>query len=178
LTRRSDDLIRREMVALLPRLRRFARALTGSLDEGDDLVQATYERAIRNLDQWQPGTRLDSWMFRIAQNIRLNRIRGMQTRNRHLRQISTDGHAVSDGVRAMESRSTLAAVRGFVARLPEEQRAVLLLVCVEGLSYKEVGETLDLPMGTVTSRLARARIALRAFIQGEAAPPMPTRVEA
>jgi RNA polymerase sigma-70 factor (ECF subfamily) len=168
------------MVALLPRLRRFACALTGSMDEGDDLAQATVERAIRNLDKWQPGTRLDSWMFRIAQNIRLNRIRGMQIRNRHLQAVSTDHHAVSDGVRTAETRLTLAAVRQFVARLPEEQRAVLLLVCVEGLSYREVCETLDLPMGTVTSRLARARIALRAFMQaGEAAPtPLPTRIEA
>jgi RNA polymerase sigma-70 factor (ECF subfamily) len=166
------------MVSLLPRLRRFACGLTGSMDEGDDLVQATCERAIRNLDKWQPGTRLDSWMFRIAQNLRLNRLRSMQTRNRHLRPVVTDDQATSDGVRTAESRLTLESVRHFVGRLPEEQRAILLLVCVEGLSYKEVSDALDVPMGTVTSRLARARLALRAFMTGDEAPPTPTPLPA
>ncbi len=69
MNRSADELVRRELEALLPRLRRFAYGLTDSMDEGDDLLQATYERAIRNLDKWRPGTRLDSWMFRIAQNL-------------------------------------------------------------------------------------------------------------
>jgi len=70
-----DDSTRREMVVLLPRLRRFAFALTGSVDEGDDLVQATYERALVRLGQWQNGSRLDSWMFRIAHNLHRKRER-------------------------------------------------------------------------------------------------------
>ncbi len=156
---------------MLPRLRRFAYGLTGSMDEGDDLVQATYERAIRSIDQWQPGTRLDSWMFRIAQNLRYNEIRSARTRLRHLRPIITDDQASCDGVQAMESRLSLAAVRRFLGRLPNDQRTTLLLVCVEGMSYQEVADTLEVPIGTVTSRLARARIRLREYMNGEPAQP-------
>ncbi len=168
--------MRGELEALLPRLRRFAYGLTGCVDEGDDLVQATYERALRNLDKWRPGTRLDSWMFRIAQNLRYNEMRNLRTRSRHLRPVVTDDHAVCDGARAMESKLALAAVRRFVGRLPEDQRSVLLLVCVEGLSYKDVSEMLDLPIGTVTSRLARARIGLREFMK-DGPPPRPELLE-
>ena len=156
---------------MLPRLRRFAYGLTGSMDEGDDLVQATYERAIRSIDQWQPGTRLDSWMFRIAQNLRYNEVRSARTRLRHLRPITTDDQANCDGVQAMESRLSLAAVRRFLGRLPDDQRTTLLLVCVEGMSYQEVADTLEVPIGTVTSRLARARIRLREYMNGEPAQP-------
>ena len=156
-----DETIRREMLALLPRLRRFAYGLTGSIDEGDDLVQATCERAISRIDTWEPGTRLDSWMYRIARNVFLNEMRARKVRREHLKLVDPKETVVVDGVRAMESRLTFARVRDLVARLPEEQRTVLLLVCVEGLAYKEVAEVLDLPMGTVTSRLARARLALK-----------------
>ncbi len=69
MNRSADELVRGELEALLPRLRRFAYGLTDSMDEGDDLLQATYERGLQNLDKWRPGTRLDSWMFRIAQNL-------------------------------------------------------------------------------------------------------------
>lgn len=141
------------------------------MDEGDDLVQATYERAIGSLDKWQPGTRLDSWMFRIAQNLRCNQLRSARTRSRHLRPIATDDQANCDGVQAMESRLSLDAVRRFLSYLPDDQRTVLLLVCVEGMSYQEVSDTLDLPIGTVTSRLARARIRLREYMNGEASEP-------
>ncbi len=161
-----DEPIQREMIALLPRLRRFAYGLTGSVPDGDDLVQATCERAIGNLDKWQPGTRLDSWMFRIAQNLHRNDIRGGRLRQRHLSVVDPD--SVSDGLgeRAAEARLTLDAVRRHLLRLPEEQTAVVMLVCVEGLSYKEVSEALEISMGTVASRLARARETLKAMIEG------------
>ncbi len=161
-----DETIRREMLAVLPRLRRFAYGLTGSIDEGDDLVQATCERAIRRIDTWEPGTRLDSWMYRNARNVFLNEMRARKVRSEHLKLVDPEQTVVVDGVRAMESRLTFARVRDLVARLPEEQRTVLLLVCVEGLAYKEVAEVLDLPMGTVTSRLARARLALKEVLAG------------
>ena len=163
-----DDNIRREMLALLPRLRRFAYGLTGSIDEGDDLVQATCERAIRHIGTWQQGTRLDSWMYRIARNTYFNTLRAKRVRSDHLQSVDLDELTRVDGARAMEARLTFTAVRGFIARLPEEQRSIVLLVCVEGLAYKEVAETLDLPIGTVTSRLARARIALKDFVDGNA----------
>ncbi len=156
------------MLALLPRLRRFAYGLTGSIDEGDDLVQITCERAIRNIDTWQVGTRLDSWMYRIARNQFLNQVRAGKTRGLRLEVADIDRHNYVDGARAMEAQLTLDAVRDLTARLPEEQRSILLLVCVEGLSYKEVSAVLDIPMGTVTSRLARARAALKEGLDGPA----------
>lgn len=155
-----------ELVALQPRLRRFAYGLTGTRDGADDLVQAAYERALSRLHQWQPGTRLDSWMYRMIQTIRINQVKAERVRGGHLDPVEPDTEMGVDGVRDMEARLTLGAVRHFVARLPEEQRSVLLLIAVEGLSYKETSETLGVPIGTVTSRLARARIALKDFVYG------------
>ena len=162
-----DESIRREMLAFLPRLRRFAYGLTGSVADGDDLLQATCERAIRYIDQWQPGTRLDSWMYRIARNLHLNNLRAKGVRHQHLASVDPVEHGAVDGVRAAEAQMTYEAVRRFVGRLPEEQRTILLLVTVEGFSYREVSEMLELPIGTVTSRLARARIALKSYLGGE-----------
>ena len=154
------------MLALLPRLRRFAYGLTGSIDDGDDLVQTTCERAIRHIDTWQPGTRLDSWMYRIARNTYFNALRAKRIRADHLQSVDPNAANRVDGAGDMEARLTFAAVRDFIGRLPEEQRSIVLLVCVEGLSYKEVADILNLPIGTVTSRLARARIALKSFADG------------
>lgn len=161
-----DETIRREMLALMPRLRRFAYGLTGSIDEGDDLVQATYERAIDRIATWEAGTRLDSWMYRVARNIYFNWCRAGRVRSEYLQAVETEPLGTHDGPRAIEAHLTLALARDCIARLPEEQRMVLLLVSVEGLAYKEVAEVLDLPIGTVNSRLARARLALRALIEG------------
>src|SRR5262245_31264218 len=121
--------VKAEMVSLLPRLRRFAYGLTGSLDEGDDLTQAACEKALRSLAQYTPGTRLDSWMFRIAQNLWIDRHR----RRRAQRELSVEpadleALAAGDAAREMEQRLDLADVRREVALLPEDQRAVLLLV--------------------------------------------------
>jgi RNA polymerase sigma-70 factor (ECF subfamily) len=164
-----DEALKRDMLELLPRLRRFACGLTGTVDEGDDLVQATYERAIRYADSWQPGTRLDSWMFRIARNLHLNELRRRRVRREHLRVVAAEDEEDKRETGAAEAKLTLDAVTGFLGRLPEEQRSVLLLICVEGLSYKETAAALDLPIGTVTSRLARARIALAGFVEGTGA---------
>jgi len=161
-----DDLIENEMLAFLPRLRRFTHGLTGSAADGDDLLQATCERAIRNIDSWKKGSRLDSWMFRIARNLHLNERRAKGVRDSHLRDVTHTQAMAFDGEAAADSRLAFDAVRGFVARLPEEQRTVLLLVAVEGLSYREAADILDIPMGTVTSRLARARATLSALAEG------------
>ena len=170
-----DETIGAEMLALLPRLRRFAHGLTGKSEEAEELVQATCERAIRHIALWQPGTRLDHWMFAIARNLNLNNLRARKVRGAHLAPVALDDHLSIDGVRAAESRSTFTAVQGFVGRLPEEQRSALLLNCVEGLSYKEVAEVLDLPVGTVTSRIARARIALRDYVNGSETAALPEK---
>lgn len=181
-----DKQVERELRALLPRLRRFTCGLTGSSQDGDDLLQGTCERAIRNLDKWEAGTRLDSWLYRIAHNLHLNERRAAGVRQRHLLAVEAGqeglggeilGAGLVDGASAMEARLTLGAVRDFVQRLPEEQRAILLLFAVEGQSYKEIAEILDLPMGTVTSRLGRARLALRDFMRDGGDPPSKTSEE-
>ncbi len=154
------DVFRRDLVALVPKLRRFARSLVGSVQDADDLVQAACEKALRNADQFRVGTRMDSWMYRIVQTLwlddrRRNRTRGT-TVDPEEAYLSDEGKAA----RLPEDRMMLAQVRVAMAALPEGQREVLSLIAVEGLSYKETAEVLDLPIGTVMSRLSRAREAL------------------
>lgn len=156
----SSDQIIHAMVALQPRLRRFAYGLTGSIDEADELVQCTYERAISRLNQWQAGSRLDSWMYRILQNIWLNQLRARRVRREHLSQTEVDSLGSDSHQRQTEASMMLEQVRLCILRLPEEQRAPLLLVSVEGLSYKEAAEVLEIPIGTLTSRLSRGRLNL------------------
>jgi RNA polymerase sigma-70 factor (ECF subfamily) len=161
---RVSDEIRNRMVAVLPRLRRFAHALTGNTEQADDLVQDACLRALSRIDLWQPGTRLDSWMYRIAQNIWLDRVRANKVRGETLGLDVTEGIAGSDGRVVTESELTLKAVAAAMARLPAEQRATVALVCIEGASYKEAAEIAGVPVGTVMSRLARARRTLNAML--------------
>ena len=162
------DRNRTEMLALLPRLRRFAVALTGRATDADDLVQDTIERALRNLDQFTPGTRMDSWMFRIAQNLWIDNLRSRKTRGQPV-QLEDAEHVSVDGQRAAEARLMMTdTVRAF-AELPEDQRVVVALVLVDGLSYREAASVLQVPIGTVPSRLARGRDALAAKVLGRAA---------
>lgn len=149
--------IRSQMIEFLPRLRRFAYALTRNMELADDLVQDTCERALARSDQWQPGTRLDSWMYRIAQNIwfdagRASKVRGEQAELADIAEV-----AGSDGRDVTETRLTLTAVFDTIEKLPRDQQVLVALVCVDGLSYKEAADTLNLPIGTVMSRLSRAR---------------------
>jgi RNA polymerase sigma-70 factor (ECF subfamily) len=155
-----DDAVRKELVALLPRLRRFSYGLTGSIADGDDLVQSACVRALDRIGQWQPGTRLDSWMYRILQNLWIDQLRAGRSREVTMEDEAMAAVPGGDQAREMEARLGLADVRREVGRLPAEQRSVLLLVSVEGLSYKQAAEILDIPIGTVMSRLARARLAL------------------
>lgn len=154
--------VRSRMIEFIPRLRRFAYALTRNMDLADDLVQDTCERALSRADQWRPGTRLDSWMYRIAQNIWFDQGRAAKVRG-EMADLDTVAELTgSDGRKVTENRLTLAAVFEAMNRLPPEQQVLVTLVCVEGLSYKEAAETLELPIGTVMSRLARARQAIAA----------------
>lgn len=162
----EDGDLRTALVALEPRLRRFAYGLTGSQEESADLVQSAYERALGRLEQWKVGSRLDSWMYRIVQTIWFNRLNSQAVRNRYLVQ-SDRADPGYRGDLQIESHITLERVREQLLRLPEEQRAVLLLVAVEGLSYKEASAVLEVPIGTITSRLARARSSLRDLIDGK-----------
>jgi RNA polymerase sigma-70 factor (ECF subfamily) len=152
--------IRDRMVELLPRLRRFAYALTGSLDRADDLVQDTCARALANAEQWQSGTRLDSWMYRIAQNLWFDRMRAQKVRGPTVDPEAMREVAGLDGRDVTESRLTLQAVARGISQLPLDQQLVIAHVCIDGLSYKDAADALDIPIGTVMSRLARARRAL------------------
>lgn len=162
------DPVRRELLALLPRLRRFARALTRNADQADDLVQTAVERALRNLDGWTPGTRLDSWMFRIMKNSWIDELRSRTVRDRVFAPEEAGATVGSDGAAAMETHLEAQAVRAAMEDLPEEQRLVVALVLVEGFSYRETAEMLDVPIGTVTSRLARGRLAIETRLGGRA----------
>jgi RNA polymerase sigma-70 factor (ECF subfamily) len=158
----------RDIVALLPRLRRFAAGLTGSVQEGDDVVQSACLRALERYHQWEPGTRLDSWMFRIIRNLWLDRAKSAWSR---LVRSDPDAlAAIPDNSlsREIEVRDELASARAAIATLPEAQREVLLLVTVEGLTYEAAAEVLDVPLGTVMSRLARARVAVARQVRGAA----------
>jgi len=154
------------MVALLPRLRRFAVSLTGNMADADDLVQDTVERALRNLHRWQPGTRLDSWMFRIAQNLWIDTARSRRVRASSSGSMDETENVAFDGARDAEVRITFADTCRAFAELPEEQRVVVALIVVDGMSYREAADVLAVPIGTVTSRLARAREALAASVFG------------
>lgn len=162
----SDD-FDSALVALRPRLMRFARGLTGSAADADDLVQNTLERALARRTQWSEGTRLDSWVFRIAQSIRLNQVAAAKVRQRHAVSESHTEAAYFDGQRAMESRYSLERVQQVILTLPEEQRVALMLVSIEGFSYQEASSVIGVPVGTLTSRLARARMAVRDAIYGD-----------
>ncbi|OYX55172.1 MAG: RNA polymerase subunit sigma-70 [Comamonadaceae bacterium 32-67-11] len=148
---------RAELISLLPRLRRFAYGLTGDGHQADDLVQAGCLKAIERWSQYQSGTSLASWLFRILQTTWLDEYRTRQRQQTDSWDEGFDELIGDDGTTLLEARSEARAVRRLVAELPEDQRAVLMLVAVEGLSYKEAAEVLELPLGTVMSRLARAR---------------------
>jgi len=150
---------RDELVAVLPRLTSFACRLTGSRDDGADLVQSACQRALEASHQWRPDARLDSWMYRIIQNLWIDRLRRQKVRC--LAEPEEPDWRVLDGRSAADSWLMLQKVRGAVDELPREQRDVLELIAVQGCSYKEAARQLELPIGTVMSRLARARDRLK-----------------
>jgi RNA polymerase sigma-70 factor (ECF subfamily) len=157
----------RELVALLPRLRRFAAGLAGTVHDGDDLVQGALTKALSNADRWTPGTRLDSWMYRIIQNHWIDTVRARKTRNDSSELDDADRHVSIDGARAADSAINADRLRKEIERLPPEQRSVLLLVAIEGQSYADAASALGIPVGTVMSRLSRARAALSHSIYGD-----------
>ena len=157
-----------EMLALLPRLRRFARALTGSPADADDLCQATVEKALIARGQWQAGTRMDSWMYRIMRNGWIDTIRARTRAGQTFLPEETGLSVGDDGAARIEAHVALGEVEAAMRGLPDEQREAVALVLIEGLAYKEAAAVLDVPMGTLTSRLVRGRQALLAKL-GEAA---------
>jgi len=144
----------------LPRLRRFAHALSRDGADADDLTQMTVERALNARAQWQPGTRLDSWLYRIMRNLWIDAAR---SRARKAKVESPPEAAEGIGVDPRPGLEAAVDLQRFMAameRLPDEQREVLALILIEGFGYREAAELLDLPIGTVSSRLVRGRTAL------------------
>ena len=150
----------------IPRLRRYARALTGDRSAADDLVQDTLERALSRFHLWRQGSDLRAWLFTIMHNIFVNQAR---SRARH-QQEALDGDPNAEALRGRDPEwLELRDLASALARVPDEQRAVLLLVGLEQFTYDEAARILDVPIGTVMSRLSRGRERLRALLGGEAA---------
>lgn len=162
-----DDTTQQALIALIPRLRRFARVLTGTIADADDVVQASLEKAMLNLDQWQPGTRLDSWVFRIARNHWVDDRRRAHNSKGHDDIGEMIDLAGDDGLAVVEASNEARMVRAAVDRLPPEQRDVVALVMLEEFSYREAADALGLPIGTVMSRLSRAKAALAKLVTNE-----------
>lgn len=150
------------MVALLPRLRRFAAGLARDRVDGDDLVQLTVERALASRTQWQAGTRLDSWMYRIMRNIWIDQGRASARRRETF--VDEDAGLSVGGDGAQEAAVELSMVDRAMQQLPEEQREAVLLVMVEGYAYREAADIAGVPIGTLNSRLVRGRDALLALL--------------
>lgn len=155
----------KRLVELIPRLRRYARALVGERASADDLVQDTLERAWAKLHLYRRGTDLRAWLFTVMHNVHVNRVRATRPVD-----------PLEDDMPELAQRGTqpdALLVRDLdraIARLPADQRAVLLLVTLEEMSYEEVARTLGIPIGTVMSRLSRAREKLRAMMLGQIPP--------
>ncbi|KQM23670.1 MULTISPECIES: RNA polymerase sigma factor [unclassified Sphingomonas] len=155
-----------ELLTHLPLLRRVAHALARNPADADDLLQAAVERALTRRDQWQAGTRLDAWAIRILRNLWIDTVRA-QARRRETFVPPEAGDAVG---RQGEQEMTVEMhnIGRAMGKLPPEQREVIALVMVEGFAYREAAEILDIPIGTLTSRLVRGREALLGHL-GEAA---------
>jgi RNA polymerase sigma-70 factor (ECF subfamily) len=152
----------------IPRLRRYALALTGGREAADDLTQDTLERAWRKRALWQPGTDLRAWLFTVMHNVYVNGIRSARTTESLDEEVPASAalHAIPSGSTA-ESRIVLSELQAALVQLAPEQREVVLLVGLEQMSYAEAAAVLQVPIGTVMSRLARGRERLRRLLDAE-----------
>ena len=154
------------MGEVIPRLRRYARALTGDRNAADDLVQDTLERAWTKFHLWRRGSDLRAWLFTIMHNVHVNQLRG---RRSEFASPIDDEHVDPPTRPTQTDMLEVRDIDSSLQRLPVEQREVLLLVALERMSYQETANALGIPIGTVMSRLSRARERLRALLKGEAA---------
>ena len=157
-------ILRYQMVGMLPRLRRFARSLTKDSDRADDLVQAACERALARLDQLAEGTRLDSWLYRIIYTRWIDNVRRRKTRSANLILLTEEKKSAAPIADSGDHLDAVLDLQNALNALPEEHQAALALVCVEGYSYAEAAAVLEVPAGTVASRVARARTKLNTLL--------------
>jgi RNA polymerase sigma-70 factor (ECF subfamily) len=161
-----SDEFREGLLAAIPSLRAFAFSLIGRSDRADDLVQETMMKAWAHHSSFQEGTNLRAWLFTMMHNLRIN---GARSLRREGFALPPDAASRLSSPATQVGRLTLRDLERALAALEEEHRAVVLLVGLEGLSYEEVADVLALPLGTVRSRLSRARMRLRRFLEGEEA---------
>jgi RNA polymerase sigma factor (sigma-70 family) len=162
----------RQLALEIPRLRRYARALVGDRAAADDLLQDTLERAWSRAGQWRPGSDLRVWLFSIMHNLRIDELRCPRIVNDPI-----DDDFVEPPVRPTQADGLeVLALDAALRLLPEEQREVLLLVSLEDMGYEQAAAALGIPVGTVTSRLARGRERLRHILNG-GAPVVKLRVQ-
>lgn len=169
------DSRRDALLAELPRLRRYARMLVGEASQADDLVQDCLVRAIANLDRWHEGTNMRAWLFTIMRNVLFNDVRRAK-RSPFLEA----GAEIVDTVPVaseQDSRLSLRDMDRAFAQLSPDQREIVLLIAVEGLDYEEAALVLEVPVGTVKSRLSRARRDLRLRLEDPSAPRRRTTME-
>ena len=149
------------IVELIPRLRRYARALVRDRTRADDLVQDTLERAWNKFHLWRPGSDLRAWLFTVMHNVHVNQVRASRDH------VMLDDEGAEMAVAATQGASLeIRDLENALALLPVEQREVLLLIALEDMSYAEVASALGIPIGTVMSRLSRAREKLRLLMHG------------
>ncbi|MEC8629070.1 MAG: RNA polymerase sigma factor [Pseudomonadota bacterium] len=148
--------LKQDLIALLPRLRRFAFTIARSAADADDLVQEACIRALTRQDQWNPAQPLDRWVFRILRNVWIDEVRKRQVRTGQ-GQIPAEDASELVSVETGEARFAERELHKKITEMPDELGLVVLVVSVEGYSYKEAAELLDIPVGTVMSRLHRAR---------------------
>jgi RNA polymerase sigma-70 factor, ECF subfamily len=161
-TNEGPENIQEQIVALLPRLRRFARSLVRNPHDADDVVQIAVERALLRREQWRSDSRLDSWLFKILRNAWIDELRSRGRRTK-IFMPEEDGEHVGEA--SMEREIDRWTAETALTRLPEDQRLAVSLVLIEGLSYKDAAEVLEVPIGTLTSRLARGREALQGMLR-------------
>ena len=165
--KQREETLRDQIVGLLPRLRRFGLSLTKDLDSADDLVQGACERALTRLDQLRDGSRLDSWLCRIIYTQWIDTVRRRQVRSEKLIVFSREAESRSASSDADPHFTTSLDVRTALESLPEEHLAAVMLVCVEGYGYAEAADVLNVPTGTIASRVSRAREMMSRRLRGD-----------
>ena len=164
---RREAMLRDQLVALLPRLRRFARNLTGDADSADDLVQATCERSLSRFSQFREGTRFDSWLYRMIYTQWIDRMRRRQRQSARDESLRNLQDITGEGVSSPRRMVSFLDVKKALGHLSEDSRAAIVLVAVEGYTYAEAATVLGVPAGTVASRVARARGILANRFRGD-----------
>ena len=158
--------IRSRLVAQIPRLRRYARALTRDITAADDLVHDCLVRAVSKSHLWQEGTDLRAWLFTILHNTYINQVRRSVREGTAVALSDIEPEAALTSAPNQDKRLELRDLERALAKLPEEQRSALLLVGTEGMNYDQAAAVLDVPVGTIRSRLSRGREALRQLMGG------------